>query len=290
MPFKKPSHSGFTLIEVLIAIVILSFITLAAYKMVDDGTDIKDKITTEDRDLMQTQTALMRLDTDFAEFYSPLFSFSKVTMTQNGNDPYQDNSSTFTKLFEGVTRVGMPIPQVQSDDKSSLIFLATVNRRRTAESHESNFVWIKYSARSATTDEGRKRGGMELIRQVISKDPFGSRLNWNDAHPQVVLEFVKNLEFSYYDERGKKFVNSLSELNENKSALRSIIAKIDWVDMNQHDVHFEKNYRILFPYFNTKQDDLKLGTGSDAWDGGTPMTGLPDPNNPQGMGSDQKQL
>lgn len=261
MPFKFSNSiknpRGFTLVEVLIAIVILSFITLYAYKMIDDGSDTKERVTSEDRNMMQTLTALNRIETDFNELYSPLFSYAKQGQQSTSNNPYQNNTATFNGAFEGKNKDGIPIPQIISDEKSSIIFLSTINRRKIAGTKESNFVWIKYSLQSSQDEEDRKNGGFDLVRQTISNDPFAPKLNWNDVHPQVILSNVKTLEFNFYDERNKKYVTSLSELNENKDALRSILLKMTWVNHDNNEINIEKIFRVLNPYFNTKQDDLK---------------------------------
>jgi prepilin-type N-terminal cleavage/methylation domain-containing protein len=267
--------AGFTLIEVLIAILILSFISISAYKMIDENTESKDRITTEDRNLMQTLTALNRIETDFNEFYSPLFSFSKVAL-QGSSDPYADTNKSFNTSFEGKTKNGMPIPVVTSEDKSTLIFLSQVNRRKVAETKESNFVWIKYSLKPTEDEENRKLGGNDLIRQVIAANPFKSNLNWADVKEQVVLSNLKSLEFNFYDERNKKWITSLSDLNENKNSIRSLKVLFTWMSGENAEQKFEKIFRVVTPYFNTKQDDLKAGAGG-AWGGSTPPPGMPTP-------------
>lgn len=274
--FEIKTQYGFTLVEVLIAILILSFITLYAYKMIDDGTDTKDKVTSEDRNMMQTLTAMNRIESDFNEIYSPLYSYSKLTAQTAGSDPYQDSSATFNGTFEGKNKNGIPIPQVVSDEKSSIVFLSTANRRKVAGTKESNFVWIKYSLQPTQDEDDKKNGGFDLVRQSISTDPFNSKISWPDIHPQVILSNVKSLEFNFYDERNKKYVTSLSELNENKNNLRSIMVKLVWINHDNNEFNIEKTFRILNPYFNTKQDDLNVG---GTWGDGPPPPGIPTPPN-----------
>jgi prepilin-type N-terminal cleavage/methylation domain-containing protein len=269
-------QNGFTLIEVLIAIVILAFISLYATRMIDESSTTKVKVTTEDRNFMQTLTAMNRIESDINEIYSPLFSSAKLN-PQASNDPYQDTNQTFNGSFEGKTKNGMPIPQITSDDKSSITFLSLVNRRKIADSKESNFVWIKYSLKPTEDEDERKFGGNDLIRQTISVNPFQSNLNWSDVRQQVILSNIKNFEFQYYDERNKRFTTSLSDLNENKNILRSIKAVFTWVNHDNNELKFEKVFRVLTPYFNTKIDELKTNDG--AWGGSNPPPGMPTPPN-----------
>lgn len=279
------STKGFTLIEVLIAILILSFISIASFKMIDENTDTKDRVTTEDRNLMQTLTALNRIESDFNEIYSPLFSNSKQVV-QASSDPYQDTNTTFNSSFEGKTKNGSPIPVVSSDDKSSLVFLSKVHRRKIAESKESNFAWIKYSLKTSEDEEDRKIGGYDLIRQTIATNPFGGTLNWSEVKEQIILSNIKTLEFNYYDDRAKKYVTSLSDLNENKNSIRSLKVLFTWVNQDKNEMKFEKILRVIHPYFNTKQDDLK-SPGGGAWGDQAPPDGIPVPPNANG-GNNEK--
>jgi len=279
----QSNQKGFTLLEVLIAILILGFISLSAYKMIDENTTTKDKITTEDRDYMQTLTALNRIESDFNEFYSALFSQARV-MPGTPGAPYQDTANTFNGTFEGATKNGLPIPLVSSEDKSNLVFLSTVNRRRIAGSKESNFVWIKYSLKATENEDEKKQGGYDLIRQSIAVDPFRTTPNWSDIREQVILSNLKSFEFQYYDERNKRFVGSLSDLNENKNLLRSIKVIFTWINEDKNEFKFEKIFRVLTPYFNTKQDDLKASGGS--WGDSQVPPGLPTTPNDSTGGND----
>ncbi len=285
--FRKrySNELGFTLIEVLIAILILSFISLYASKMIDENITTKEKVTSEDKDLMQTLTALNRIEADFNEFYSPLFTSSIMPPTAS-NNPYEDsNDNLMNSNFQGKTKNGFSIPNVSSDDKSSFVFLSLSNRRKIAETKESNFMWIKYSLKRTEDEEESKFGGHDLIRQTISTDPFNPSINWSDVKEQVILSNIKTLEFHFYDDRNKKYVTSLSDLNENKNSLRSIKVLFTWVNKDKNEFKFEKIFRVLIPYFNTKQDDLK-STNNGAWDGQAVPPGIPDPNNPNNGGSD----
>lgn len=277
------NSSGFTLIEVLIAIVLLAFISLYTYKMIDTNLDTKEQVLKEDQLLLQTLTAVSRLDSDLNQIYSPLYSYSKEKAADNTSSLYQDNNSSGKELFDGKSKNGMLIPQFQSTDKSTLIFFTTSNRRKIADTKESRYAWVKYSMRRTDTSHDQKDernlntiGQNELIRQTIATNIYGSDLNWSDVKAQVLLTQVKSVEYSFWDERVKKFVTSLQDLNENKNTIRSLKLSLVWVDENNHEQKIEKIFRILYPYFNAKADDLKNG----AYGGGAIPPGLPNPDNP----------
>ena len=119
--------------------------------------------------------------------------------------------------------------------------------------------------------EKKNSGLYELTRQSIATDIYNSNLDWNKVKSQVILENVKTLEFSFWDERTKKYTTSLQELNENKNLIRSLKIELVWVDEDTNEQKIEKTFRVLSPYFNTKQDDLKAAAGLGA--GGTGAAG-----------------
>jgi prepilin-type N-terminal cleavage/methylation domain-containing protein len=264
--FHSARESGFTLIEVLIAVVILSFIAFSTYKMVDSNITMKETVSREDKAIIQGVTAVGRLDSDFTQIYSPLFSSGKAQPTANNTSDVYADAVAPSGNFDGQAKNGQLIPQFKSEDKSTLIIFTQANRRKIMDSKESRFAWVKYSLRNMEVspdaiEEKRNQAGMELVRQVIATDIYGQTLNWSEVKSQVLMRYIKSLEFSFWDERTKKFVSSIQELNENKNLIRAIKVIIIWVDEDNNEQTIQKVFRVLNPYFNTKQDDLKLGAG-----------------------------
>lgn len=253
----------------MIAITILSFISFATYKMVDTNTETKDRVIQEDRQTVQSLTAIGRLDSDISQIYNPLYSFSKVVPTASSNDVYADTNTNANGAYDGKANNGALIPQFKSEDKSSIIFMTQANRRKFADSKESRFVWVKYSLRNMEPDpenpDDKTAGLSELVRQTIATDIYNPNQDWSKPKSLVVMERIKELEFSFWDERGKKYTTSLQELNENKNLIRSLKLNVTWIDDDKNEQKLEKTFRVLNPYFNTKQDDLKSGAL-----GGTP--------------------
>ena len=59
----KLSEKGFSLLEVLIAIAILAFISMGVYQTVNQSTAIKERVTSEDKDFLQVEAFFARFDT-----------------------------------------------------------------------------------------------------------------------------------------------------------------------------------------------------------------------------------
>lgn len=274
------NESGFTLIEVLIAIMLLAFISLYTFKMIDNGTETKDRVIAEDQKALQGLTAVARIDSDFAQIYSPLYAYGKNNPTANASTVYQDDNAG-RGSFDGRAKNGALIPQFTSEDKSTLMFFTAANRRKIADAKEGRFAWVRYSLRRAEKEEGdtEKKSGAdyELIRQMITTNLYASNLNWDQARPQVLMGNIKSLEFSFWDERNKKFVGSVLDLNEFRNSIRSLKMDLIWVDENNNEQKITKIYRVLYPYFNPKQDDIAGGAYGDS----TPPPGMPNPNDVQ---------
>jgi hypothetical protein len=156
-----------------------------------------------------------------------------------------------------------------------------------AETKESRFSWVKYSLRRsekpADVDEKNlnTKGEYELIRQSISNNIYSGDLNWGDVKSQILLTQVKSIEFSFWDERTKKFVGSLQDLNENKNSPRSIKMDLVWVDENNNEQKIIKTYRILYPYYNVKIDDINGAAG--AYGDSSAPPGIPNPDDANGQ-------
>jgi prepilin-type N-terminal cleavage/methylation domain-containing protein len=275
------SHSGFTLVEVLISILLLAFISLQTFKLVENSTNTKENILREDRALLQSLVATGRLDSDISQLYSPLYSYGKANPTTDPDGAYLDNSS-LKGTYDGKAKNGMIIPQFESTDKSTITFLTTSNRRKIAEVKESRFSWVRYSMRrSEKSDDGPINDKApieaenELVRQTISTNIYSSNLNWSDVKSQILMTQIKSIEFSFWNDLTKKFTSSILDLNENKNSVRSIKMQLVWMDEENHEQKIEKIFRILHPYFNTKLDDIKV---NGAYGEGEIPPNLPNPN------------
>ncbi len=288
--FKYTNNDGFTLIEVLIAILLMAFISLYTFKMVDNSTDTKDRVLREDQLKLQSLTAINRIDSDFSQMFSPLFFSGRANAATDPNAVYQDNASS-KGSFDGKAKNGMIVPQFQSEDKSTLVFFTAANRRKMAETKESRFSWVKYSLRRSEKPDDvdeknlNTKGEYELIRQSISNNIYNGDLNWGDVKSQILLTQVKSIEFSFWDERTKKFVGSLQDLNENKNSPRSIKMALVWVDENNNEQKIIKTYRVLSPYYNLKMDDIN-GAGGAYGDSAAPP-GIPNPDDANGQSGSQ---
>jgi prepilin-type N-terminal cleavage/methylation domain-containing protein len=268
---------GFTLIEILIAIVILSLLMLGVYSMIDNSSLTQENVTKEDRQYLQVETALNRMESDFANFYTPLFFTSRYNPLEerqssgafgdDGRDDFDNkpaNEQTALRLFRpterfpGITRKGIPIPVVLNEAKDELGFMTSLNKRRMANAKQSRFAWVRYSLRNSEKredDERKERGEYELVRQYSADNPFMIDFDWDEVKAHTLLKDVASLSFHYWDSQKRRWVDSIREINADPNLIRIIKVKLSYVDRMGNREDLERILRSQWPLFDTVQDD-----------------------------------
>lgn len=84
------NQSGFTLLEILIAITLLAFITIGVVDITDNAVATKERTTEINENNLQVETAMSRFEWDFSQIYSPLYFSTVMNLNQGatniGND------------------------------------------------------------------------------------------------------------------------------------------------------------------------------------------------------------
>ncbi len=260
MSEMKKNKWGFTLIEILIAIAILSLIMLALYTIVHTSTTSKDRTITEDRGFMQIESALDRLEFDFMQMYSPLF-FEALRKQGEEEDTHQQFNDQTSEKFKSKTVNDTNIPIFDAPDRQTLIFIAVSNRRKTSDIKQSNFVWIKYALERndepKDTDSDVQTGEYNLVRYYNPKDVYSDEFNWDQLQPQVLAQGIKSLEFSFWDELDKKYVTTINELKNSKMAIRAIKINLEYIDVSGVQMKKERTIRTIWPFFDTAEDEAE---------------------------------
>ncbi len=268
------NKNGFTLIEVIIATTLLSFIMMGVISISNDSIDTKERIITEDREKLQIQTALARIEWDFSHIYSPLYfslKFESEKEEDNSDfDPEADNINTqytSNKRFSFASKGDLPVPKILNPEKTSIEFFTTSNRNYHHNSKQSKYGWVRYFLKPMElNDEERQNelGTFKLMRAFSGENPFSAEGDLLDNQKSYeILEHVHKLELSFWDAKNKKFVSSLSELEdeEAKHLLRAIQLKIYWKGLPESEpIVVTKSFRPLWPYFKAvKKKELKNG-------------------------------
>lgn len=270
---KINNQDGFTLLEVLIAITILSLLMVSIYSVIENSTTTKDKIIAEDRDKMQLEMALARLETDLEYIYSPLYyestqkedtalytkAFKKAPpgQEQNNDDQnsiYDEKKSRYDSLeqYVGLSESGKPIPKIISDDSKSLVFFSSAGRRLIKNSKQSKFTWIKYIVVNSK-DPLNKDAPLVLMRSTITENIYNDELDWDKVKAQPLLENIKELSFSFYDEKREKYVDTIKELTVSPQTPRLIKVTIVYQSENGEIYEGERTFRPIWPKIDTRK-------------------------------------
>jgi len=209
------NNRGFTLIEILIAITILAFMTMGVVSITQNAADTMDRTTVLNKNNLQIETALSRFEWDFSQIYSPLYFSSVLNLSsadQFGNsndrdaDGRDDNTGKqiapatpvspqlqeyYQRLiqrfeqnlhFGSVSREGLPIPRFYSPDKTIFEFFTSSNRRKMENTKQSHFAWVRYSLGEALKRDDDEEKNAEippglktLVRYFSADDPYDDK-------------------------------------------------------------------------------------------------------------------
>ncbi len=178
------NQSGFTLLEILIAITLLAFITLGVVDITDNAAATKERTTAINENNLQIETAMSRFEWDFSQIYSPLYFSTVMNLNQganignNGGDQggdiagvvagsqsgtqqgnqggaispmlqqyYENLVQRFERNehFSAVSKEGHPIPRFYAPEKNVFEFFTSSNRRKLENQKQSHFAWVRYA-------------------------------------------------------------------------------------------------------------------------------------------------
>lgn len=269
----SPTESGFSLIEVLIAITLLAFITLGVVNITQDAIQNKERTTEFNNNNLLVESALSRFEWDLTQIYSPLYFTSAMNVNQNlagvggapttdenGNpiDPstqppvkppnpvlqayYEQILSRFERneRFVTVSKDGQPIPRFHSPEKTTFEFFTSSNRRKTENTPQSHFAWVRYSLADQEVKADEKvhpempSSVKSLVRYFTADDPYDDKRIDADGNgtvkAAVLLKNVESLEFLFWDYKKRKWENNLRVIQDGESVIRGVMMKLTWWD------------------------------------------------------------
>lgn len=202
--WASKNNRGFTLLEILIAITLLSFITLGVIEITDNAIGKKDRTTEFNKNNLAIESALARFEWDFSQIYSPLYYSTVMNMqstTQNPSavaDTNSDGRDDNTGLpinnpqttpvnpalqvyyeqvvermqqnehFKALSKEGLPIPRFFAPEKNVFEFLTASNRRKVENVKQSSFAWVRYGLTDMTTEQQKENenGKVEIPKSL----------------------------------------------------------------------------------------------------------------------------
>lgn len=266
MDFKQLKHYGFTLIEVLIAITVLSFIILGIATITDDSQQTAESVISEDLDILQVETAFSRLEWDISHAYSPLYfshAMEPTGLTPQEGEIYNSIIDRFStnERFAYPSFDGYPVPNNNLEPKESMTFFTMSNRRKYQNIKQSYFSWVRYEIIPNRDDENEiedksiarkeaQNGKNILIRKVIANDVFNPELlDWDDVKTQVLLRNVEQVQFEFWNPANRKWTDNLSTIQDGQHVIRGIKITLNWIDYDGIEREMIRIFRPLFPNF-----------------------------------------
>ena len=264
------NHKGFTLLEVLIAITVLSFIMLGIVSITDSSDQKAKRVINEDVDLLQVETALSRLEWDINHAYSPLYFSHEMKPTgltpQEGQvynsilDRYSTNERFAFPSFDAY-----PVPNNKYESKESFTFFTIGNRRKFKNSKQSHFAWVRYELVSERDlDESQRlrddeipaqrkeaqAGDKILVRKVLADNVYDSDyFEWDDIKSQILLRNIEKLVFEFWNPANRKWTENLSTIQNGQHVIRGVKVTMEWIDYTGIKRIFIRVIRPLYPNF-----------------------------------------
>ncbi len=229
---------GFTLLEVLISMAILVFISFAIYQATTETYKLRDILSLEGNFYNSIRLSMSIMQRDISLIYSPLTikgPQKKIDTNTSLNNPQMgtvlsdDLGQTTTFWSSAIDTTGLrPSRLIGSDNKIS--FIALSHLRIYKDSPESEFSKITYEVKedSSNTDHPKslvlvKTESSNAFSLDDSKDSF--------SHSYEILHGIKSIQYIYYQRDGntwKIFKSWDTEKEDTKNIFPDIIdVKID---------------------------------------------------------------
>lgn len=250
-------EKGFTLIEVMIALAILSFIMIAVISITDSSQETASRVVSEDRELLQVETALSRLEWDFSQIWSPLhFSheMQPIGLNQQSGQAYNQviDRYSLNRRFAFPSYEGLPVPIFSLEEKNTLTIFTLSNRRKFKNSKQSHFQWVQYSLEQTPTDSQKQENDEEvkedtfsLVRKVVNEDVFSpEELQWDDIKSQTLLRGVQSLIFELWNPQNRKWTDQISSIKNGRHKIHGLKVTMEWLDS---DGITRKYIRVMKP-------------------------------------------
>lgn len=306
------NQDGFTLLEILIAISILAFISLGVVSITENAAITKERTTKINENNLQIETAMSRFEWDFSQIYSPLYFSTRLNsnLSQNPNNLNSNLNSNLeagqvnpylqqyyeqvairferNEHFSSLSKEGLPIPRFFSPEKNIFEFFTTSNRRKVENQKQSHFSWVRYSLAAQEEIEDEEENSnipkslKSLVRYVSSDDPYSDkRINIEDVDRvkgAILLRNVENLEFQFWDLQKRKWESSLNSIQGGDGLIHGVKILITWYDSFGNKKTTSRIFRTLWPLALPQDQMRNINPGStNAGGPGSGMnTGTPD--------------
>jgi prepilin-type N-terminal cleavage/methylation domain-containing protein len=253
-------EKGFTLVEIMVALTILSFMMVSLFTSINSNINTKETVLKEDREFLQIYTAFNRFQQDFSQIYSPLY-YSSLKLKGNDEENRREdneppkNSFKPRKWFPKTTVKGHPIPLIETSEKGSIKFFTGAHRRKLEDEKQSRYIWVQYSLQSVE-DKANDTTITAWVRETITENIYDEDLDFNQSKTHILLKGVKSLKFEYWNNNKRDWAESLKELGPvEQGAPLGIKVIMEWKGTDGTERTIVRIFRPLFPFFDVIKDE-----------------------------------
>jgi general secretion pathway protein J len=212
------NRRGFTLLEIVIAVAVTSFIGLTLAYSLNSTAGTKDVMEGQSERYRMLRAAMGRMEREIAAAYV--------------SDRY--DGKRYRDAFDRPTNfVG---------EREKLMFSSLAHQRLYADAKESDQMVVEYVVK--TSSEKGARGRTDLIRR--EKALLEERMD-RGGNEDVLFEGVKKIEFDYWDSEKKQWVNEWdTRRNERKTVLPTRVrVRLTALDEGGKEVTYQTQARVM---------------------------------------------
>lgn len=231
---KRLSEAGFTLLEVLISIAILVFISLFLYQVTTSTFNLRESLIEEGDFFSGIRLAMNVVERDVSQLYTPilmvpadpaasgLLSGGILTQNQMASIVGDGKGQSASKFYLGVINsMGIRPVRFQGNDKS-MSFVSVSNVRIYKESKESEFARIAYDLIDDKSPDAIP--GTRILRKAVNTSAFEDEEGSLNARNQLwkyysLLPGLKEVVLRYYKHDKKQWLNTWDSENQDTKYL-----------------------------------------------------------------------
>ncbi len=218
--------AGFTLLELLISIFILVFISIGATQLYSQTFKIRETLLQDGEFYNQIRLALTMIEADMTSMYTPLMVLPEApkTLTQEQttelNRRFRGDENLEGQYWGPIVHQNGLRPSRFFGKESRVTFLSNSHRRIYKESPESIFTKIEYSLQQDDKPKPGQEGTQILIKKSTSNafDPEDTEEGDPFFKMYRVLRGIKKLKFRFYRLAENKW---LEEWDSSKPELKN---------------------------------------------------------------------
>ena len=227
-PNKREREAGFTLLEVLIAIVIMAFISMVIYQAITETYKVRETLSNEGDFYNGIRLAMNILQRDVTLLYSPVALIPPspspspgAQQPQTQQPPVGANGQTDPELAQTFEYWGPASDKLGTrpshfiGTENKLTFVANSHLRVYKETQESEFAKIGYELTKDDADPNS-----QMLVKVENTDVFTREAKTRDPTERryPLLHGIKKLKYRFYrkdkDEWGPKWDSDIDEFKD----------------------------------------------------------------------------